>query len=123
MGWELWNFPRAMKKKEMEDYLQITEHNWNDIKKIGRVYYMIDTLGSIPHLLAIGCIYPCMRPNSTMVVKGDFSVPVPNYSIRCFDGQNYDEWASGYKGVFDMAIKRKILFVNKKLKPATFEWK
>ncbi len=118
----IFEYPQEMKKKSMEDYILITEHNRKDMSKLGRIYYVIGNY-STPVLYAKFCVYPCLRPNKTLVVSGDSSTPLGNYSVQCRDGQDFEDWKNGFDSVISKFIKEKKLFVNKKEKVATFEWK
>jgi hypothetical protein len=119
----LFTYPTEIPKSAMNDYVMVSKYNHAEMIKLGRIYYVIDTTFHKPHLMGVYCIYPCLRPNSTLVVKGDHSTPRANYEVFCKDGQKYDDWKDGYDSVIKMYENSGMLYVKKGEKLVKFEFR
>lgn len=119
-----WSFPHEMARSEFEEnFVKVTVHNRKDMVKLGRIYYAIDPVFRKPKMLGVYCVFPCLRPNSTLVVSGDKSSIKQNYELFCRDGQDYDEWKNGFDSVITKLIGMEQMYVHKKQKLAEFKWK
>lgn len=103
--------------KKLEDYIMVTDFNEKDMIKEGRIIHIIQNKTLHKTIL----IYPCDRMGKK--ATPNFLSQSDIIKMSTVTPEDYNLWKDWWRGLVDMCKKRKCLFVNKKEKLVTFNWK
>lgn len=103
--------PWFMKKAAMDNFFKVTELNWPNTKRIGRILYIIDTVGTQYQFRGTFVIEPCFTEGTWSVPFRPWMRGYPGHFTTTFPkAMDYTEWAATNKALVEKYISEKILY-------------